>query len=78
VFDRNRSRVPVVRIAAYIRVSTAHKADQYRDRDSNAAWKAAFHIIKAVGMNIEVSFGWDNKDKAAHPGKSARMIHEAV
>jgi len=47
-------------------------------QDSNAAWKAAFHIIKAVGMNIDVSFGWENKDKAAYPGKSGRMIHEAA
>lgn len=47
-------------------------------QDSNAAWKAAFHIIKAVGMNIDVSFAWDNKDKAAYPGKSGRMFHEAA
>jgi hypothetical protein len=47
-------------------------------QDSNAAWKAAFHIIKAVGMKIDVSFAWENKDKAAYPGKSGRMIHEAV
>jgi hypothetical protein len=31
-------------------------------QDSNAAWKATFHIIKATGMSIDVSFGWDNKD----------------
>jgi hypothetical protein len=46
-------------------------------QDSNAAWKAAMHIIKAVHMNIDVLFMWENKDKAAHPGKTGRMTYKA-
>ncbi len=45
-------------------------------QDSNAAWKAIMHIVKATGMTIDVTFLWENKDKAAHPGKTGRMIHE--
>lgn len=47
-------------------------------QDANAAWKATIHIIKAIHMNIEVVFMWENKDKAAYPGKIGRMKHEAV
>jgi hypothetical protein len=43
-------------------------------QDSNAAWKATMHLIKATGMNIDVTFMWENKDKAAHPGKTGRMV----
>ena len=47
-------------------------------QDSNAAWKATIHILKAIGMNIDVVFMWESKDKAAYPGKTGRMIYEAV
>jgi hypothetical protein len=42
-------------------------------QDSNAAWKAIMHVLKAIGMPIDVTFMWENKDKAAHPGKVGRM-----
>ena len=45
-------------------------------QDSNAAWKAVMHIIKATNMSINVTFVWENKDKAAYPGKTGRMVHE--
>jgi hypothetical protein len=45
---------------------------------ANAAWQATFHIIKAIGMNIDLVFMWENKDKAAYPGKTGRMTHKAV
>jgi hypothetical protein len=47
-------------------------------QDSNAAWKATIHILRAIGMNIDVMFLWENKDKAVHPGKTGRMVYEAV
>jgi hypothetical protein len=47
-------------------------------QDANAAWKAAFHIIKATQLNIDVLFMWQNNDKAARPGKTGRMTYESV
>ena len=37
---------------------------------ANATWKATIHIIKALHMNIDVVFMWENKDNAAYPGKN--------
>jgi hypothetical protein len=45
-------------------------------QDSNAAWKAAFYVVKATGMDLEVSFSWENKEKAAYPGATGRMAHQ--
>jgi hypothetical protein len=45
---------------------------------ANAAWKAITHIVKATGMTLDVTFVWESKDKAAHPGKTGRMIYEPV
>jgi hypothetical protein len=45
---------------------------------SNSAWKAIMHLVKATGMNIDLIFLWESKDKAAHPGKMGRMTHESV
>lgn len=44
---------------------------------SNAAWKAILHLVRASGMNLDVVFLWENKDKAAHPGKTGQMTFVA-
>ena len=46
--------------------------------DANTAWKATIHLIKAARMNIDVTFRWDTKEGAAHPGQVGRMVYEAV
>ena len=45
---------------------------------ANATWKATIHIIKALHMNIDVVFMWENKDNAAYPGKTGQMKYEAA
>jgi predicted TIM-barrel fold metal-dependent hydrolase len=45
---------------------------------ANAAWKATIHIIKALHMNIDVVFMWENKDNAAYPGTIGQMKYEAA
>ena len=37
--------------------------------------KATHHLLKALWMKAEVTFVWENKDKAAHPGKTGRMTY---
>ena len=46
-------------------------------QDSNAAWKATMHLVKAAKLNIDVIFMWENKEKAAQPGKTGRMTYES-
>jgi hypothetical protein len=47
-------------------------------QDANKAWRAAFHIIKLMRLSVDVLFMWQETDKAAHPGKSGRMRHDAI
>ena len=47
-------------------------------QDANAAWKTAFHIVKALGMKVDVVFMWEHKDKAAYPGKQGRFKYAAA
>jgi hypothetical protein len=47
-------------------------------QDANAAWRAAFHLVKALHLSIDVRFVWENKDKAAFPGRTGRIQHDAV
>lgn len=42
-------------------------------QDAAAAWKATSHILKALHMSAEVVFMWYDNDKAAHPGKTAKL-----
>lgn len=42
-------------------------------QDAASAWKASAHILKSLGMSAEVVFMWYDNDKAAHPGKSAKL-----
>jgi hypothetical protein len=45
-------------------------------QDANAAWRAAMHLVKTAQMDIDVVFMWENKDRAAHPGRIGRMKYE--
>lgn len=42
-------------------------------QDANAAWKAALHIAKNLGCEIDVLFAWRNKEDAAFPGMTGRL-----
>ena len=47
-------------------------------QDANAAWRAAFHLVKALHLSVDVRFVWENKDKAAFPGRTGHIKHDAA
>jgi hypothetical protein len=42
-------------------------------QDADAAWRAAYHIARQLGIPIEAEFAWRMKDGAAHPGVTGRL-----
>jgi hypothetical protein len=40
---------------------------------ANPCWKSISHIVKQLGLKLDVTFVWEDKPKAAHPTKTARM-----
>jgi hypothetical protein len=40
---------------------------------ANPAWKTIYHLVRTLGLSLDVVFIWDDKPKAAFPGKTARM-----
>lgn len=40
---------------------------------ANPAWKTIYHLVKTLGFSLDVVFVWEDKPKAANPGKTARM-----
>jgi hypothetical protein len=40
---------------------------------ANPAWKTIYHLVKTLGLTLDVVFMWEDKPKAAFPGKTARM-----
>jgi hypothetical protein len=40
---------------------------------ANPVWKTISHIVKQLGLKLDVTFVWEDKPKAAHPTKTARM-----
>lgn len=40
---------------------------------ANPAWRTIYHLVKTLGLSLDVVFMWEDKPKAAHPGKTARM-----
>ena len=40
---------------------------------ANPAWKSIYHLVKSLGLALDVVFMWEDKPKAAFPGKTARM-----
>ena len=37
-------------------------------QDSNYAWKGVYHIAQTLGLQVQVTFAWREKDGAAFPG----------
>jgi hypothetical protein len=40
---------------------------------ANPAWKSIFHLAKELGVTLDVTFVWEQKPKAAYPGKTGTM-----
>jgi hypothetical protein len=40
---------------------------------ANPAWKTIYHLVRTLSLSLDVVFIWDDKPKAAFPGKTARM-----
>jgi hypothetical protein len=40
---------------------------------ANPAWKSIFHLAKKLGVSLDVTFVWEEKPKAAYPGKTGMM-----
>jgi hypothetical protein len=40
---------------------------------ANPAWKTIYHLVKTLRLTLDVVFMWEDKPKAAFPGKTARM-----
>ncbi|WP_377828842.1 T4SS efffector SepA family protein [Bradyrhizobium lupini] len=40
---------------------------------ANPAWKTIYHLVKSLGLTLDVVFMWEDKPKAAFPGKTAKM-----
>jgi DNA-binding phage protein len=40
---------------------------------ANPAWKTIVHLLKTLGLNLSVTFVWEDKSKAAFPGKTGKM-----
>jgi hypothetical protein len=45
----------------------------WQGQAANPVWKSIFHLVKALGLKLDVVFLWEDKPKAANPGKAARM-----
>jgi len=42
-------------------------------QDANKSWKAVYHIVKQLGLQINVTFTWRQKEGAAFPGVTGRF-----
>lgn len=45
-------------------------------QDSNAAWRATFHIASKLGLPLTVTFAWLDNPKSAYPGASGMFVVE--
>ena len=52
--------------SAWLRVR-CNSANTYR------AARAPIHLIKVANMSVDVMFRWEDKEKAAYPGKTGQM-----
>jgi len=43
-------------------------------QDANNAWKATYHILRAIKVPVEVNFVWQDNPKAAAPGSSGKFL----
>jgi hypothetical protein len=42
--------------------------------DSNAAWRATYHVAQKLGLSLEVKFVWQDNPKAAFPGSRGIFV----
>ena len=40
---------------------------------ANPAWKTIYHLVRTLGLSLDVVFIWEDKARAAFPGKTGRM-----
>ena len=40
---------------------------------ANPVWKTIIHLVRQLGLKLDVTFVWEGKPNAAYPGKTARM-----
>jgi hypothetical protein len=43
-------------------------------QDSNAAWRATYHLASKLGLPLRVTFAWQDNPKAAFPGASGSFV----
>lgn len=43
-------------------------------QDSNAAWRATYHLARALDLPLKVTFSWQDNPKAAYPGNDALFV----
>jgi hypothetical protein len=43
-------------------------------QDSNAAWRATYHVARNLDLPLKVTFSWQNNSKAAFPGTDAVFL----
>lgn len=43
-------------------------------QDANGAWRGISHIAQQLGLSVEVVFLWRQRDKAAFPGQTGRLV----
>jgi hypothetical protein len=43
-------------------------------QDANGAWRATFHIVKALGFRIDLVFAWANKEGVSNAGVTGRFL----
>jgi hypothetical protein len=44
--------------------------------DANGAWRAAYGVMRSLGLAFEINFRWQENPKAAHPGVYAAFSSE--
>jgi hypothetical protein len=44
-----------------------------QSHNANVAWKAITHLVKQVGLTLDVPLIWDDTAIAAHPTEATRM-----
>ena len=45
-------------------------------QDSNAAWRATYHVADKLGLSLKVIFAWQDNPKSAFPGATGMFVVE--
>lgn len=43
-------------------------------QDSNAAWRATYHVADRLGLSLKVTFAWQDNPKSAFPGSTGMFV----